>query len=288
MVVKQTTNHDEELATVFRCGQDELIGIHHVGTSSCELGVLFIVGGRQYRAGAHRQFTSLARELSQHGYPTFRFDVRGMGDSSGEPRHFLELDSDIDSALEAFIEHSPQLKAVLLWGFCDGASAPIVSASTLPLVKGVVMVNPWISSDVSAAKIQLKHYYRYRLFSHQFWRKMLSGKVNLMASVLSFCATIGKMLTRSSKKAKASLPDIVFNAIERYSGKVYILISEHDITAREFEEEYSKRVNSQKLSDKNTVLHHVIADHTFSAPEQHKLLSSFTLKFIQSVQKSSL
>jgi len=284
-VVKKTTNNGEQIATVFRCAQDELVGVHHVGSSSCTLGVLFIVGGRQYRAGAHRQFTLLARELSQHGYPTFRFDVRGMGDSSGEPRHFLDLDTDIDSALQAFKEHSPQLESVLLWGLCDGASAAIVCASALPLVKGVVMVNPWISTDDSAAKVQLKHYYRYRLFSHQFWRKMLSGKVNLMASLVSFFATIGKMLSRSPNIAKATLPDIVFNAIERYSGKVYILISEHDITAREFEEEYSKINNSQKLSDKNTVLHRVIADHTFSTPEQHELLRTFTFKFTQSLQE---
>lgn len=285
--MNQTTDSTEENAIAFHCGHDELIGVHHIGDPSCTLGVLFIVGGRQYRAGAHRQFTVLARDLSRQRYPAFRFDVRGMGDSSGEPRHFLELDGDIRSALEAFRTQSPQLRTVLLWGLCDGASAAIVSAGSLPLVGGVVMVNPWITTNDSAAKVQLKHYYRDRVFSDQFWRKLLSGKVNWKESLASFFSTIGRALIRSPRNSETALPDTVFDAIVQFEGKVCILISEHDITAREFEEEYSKRIKLQKLSDKNTALHRVMADHTFSSLEQHERLSALTIEFTETLQKAN-
>jgi alpha/beta superfamily hydrolase len=48
--------------------------------------VLVIVGGPQYRAGSHRQFTLLARSLAEQGFAVLRFDYRGMGDSTGAMR----------------------------------------------------------------------------------------------------------------------------------------------------------------------------------------------------------
>ena len=42
-------------------------------------GMLIVVGGPQYRAGSHRQFTLLARDVAATGVPTMRFDYRGMG-----------------------------------------------------------------------------------------------------------------------------------------------------------------------------------------------------------------
>ena len=60
-------------------------------TVTVRIGVLIVVGGPQYRVGSHRQFTLLARRLAAQGYPTLRFDYRGMGDSGGERRRFTKL-----------------------------------------------------------------------------------------------------------------------------------------------------------------------------------------------------
>ena len=81
-----------EVPLTFDCLGDTLIGILHKGASDASTGVLMVVGGRQYRAGAHRQFVKLARYLACHGIPVLRFDVRGMGDSEGDVRHFLALE----------------------------------------------------------------------------------------------------------------------------------------------------------------------------------------------------
>jgi uncharacterized protein len=81
------------------CNGDRMLGIHTRGAVRRGVGVLIVTGGPQYRAGSHRQFTLLARRLAADGYDSLRFDVRGMGDSTGEPRSFTELDDDIDAAL---------------------------------------------------------------------------------------------------------------------------------------------------------------------------------------------
>jgi len=74
--------HVEE-ALVFDCGGSSLIGVLSGAALAAERGVLIVVGGPQYRAGSHRQFTLLARHLAERGVPTLRFDYRGMGDSDG-------------------------------------------------------------------------------------------------------------------------------------------------------------------------------------------------------------
>ena len=60
-----------EHAVAFECGHEQLLGI--VATCAgptADTGVLIVVGGPQYRAGSHRQFTRLARSLAASGWPT--------------------------------------------------------------------------------------------------------------------------------------------------------------------------------------------------------------------------
>jgi len=47
--------------------------------------------------GSHRQFVQLARRLAKQGYPTLRFDYRGMGDSEGVYRSFENVGPDLQT-----------------------------------------------------------------------------------------------------------------------------------------------------------------------------------------------
>ena len=110
-----------EQALVFRCGADELVGVLASPERAAARGVLIVVGGPQYRAGSHRQFTLLARELAAGQIASFRFDYRGMGDSSGAARSFERAGEDIACAIDRFLERAPQVKEVVIWGLCDAA-----------------------------------------------------------------------------------------------------------------------------------------------------------------------
>ena len=77
------------------CAGDALVGVLSEptadgvdGTRTADIGVLLIVGGPQYRAGSHRQFTLLGRALAAAGVPCLRIDYRGMGDAHGDRRAF--------------------------------------------------------------------------------------------------------------------------------------------------------------------------------------------------------
>ena len=93
-------NFTEE-ALVFSAGGEELLGIIAKPEIPQDCGVLIVVGGPQYRVGSHRQFLLLSRRLASEGYPSMRFDYRGMGDSGGAMRDFDDISDDIGAAIEA-------------------------------------------------------------------------------------------------------------------------------------------------------------------------------------------
>ena len=99
--------HYEEQTLSFQCAGDVLQGVVTLPSSTRQpaaaRGVVVVVGGPQYRAGSHRQFTLLARALAARGIPVLRFDCRGMGDSEGAQRDFEQLDDDIGAAVSGFV-----------------------------------------------------------------------------------------------------------------------------------------------------------------------------------------
>ncbi|MCK7493609.1 MAG: hydrolase 1, exosortase A system-associated [Comamonadaceae bacterium] len=143
--------------------------LHHgaagAPASAGATGVVVVVGGPQVRAGGHRQFVHLARTLAAAGHPVLRFDVRGMGDSSGALRGFEQITPDIGAAVDALLQRAPGVRRVVLWGLCDGASAALLYLHERrdPRVRGVCLLNPWVRSEASLARTHVKHYYTRRL-----------------------------------------------------------------------------------------------------------------------------
>jgi hypothetical protein len=90
-----------ERALMFECGGETLVGVLAEPASPAMVGVLIIVGGPQYRAGSHRQFVLLSRQLAATGVAAMRFDYRGMGDSTGSPSSFDDVSEDIAAAIDA-------------------------------------------------------------------------------------------------------------------------------------------------------------------------------------------
>ena len=79
-------------ALVFPCAGEALVGVASIPATPLALGMVVVVGGPQYRAGSHRQFVLLARRAAAAGIATLRFDYRGMGDATGPPIGFENVD----------------------------------------------------------------------------------------------------------------------------------------------------------------------------------------------------
>ena len=98
----------------------------------------------------------MARALAAAGYPVLRFDVRGMGDSSGPLHDFLDQTPDVAAAIEALCREAG-VQRVMLWGLCDGASAALLYLHERPdpRVAGLCLLNPWVRSAQSLARTQV-------------------------------------------------------------------------------------------------------------------------------------
>jgi len=88
-----------------------------------DTGLLLVSGGNEIRSGAWGGQAQLASRLAAEGFPVFRFDRRGIGDSEGPNGGFLSSAPDIQAAIAAFRMVCPSLRRIVGFGNCDAASA---------------------------------------------------------------------------------------------------------------------------------------------------------------------
>lgn len=286
----------QEQAIRFRCQQEWLYGILNMPRQPVARGVLIVVGGPQYRAGSHRQFVLLARYLAERGVPVMRFDFRGMGDSDGAVRTFEHVGEDLRSAADCFFSESPFLKDIVIWGLCDAASAALFYAHQDQRVSGLVLLNPWVRTEQGIARAYLKHYYLERLFEPEFWKKLLSGKFSPLASIRSLYAFGRNSLQGGEASAAledgsgvlcdltAPLPERMLDGLKRFQGKIQIITSGNDLTAREFLDLAGSSADWQAAMRTKQVkcFHMASANHTFSTREWRDQVAELTAKRVLS------
>lgn len=254
----------------FDCHGDRLIGILHqpLGAQN-KIGVVIVVGGPQYRVGSHRQFTIMARAFAAAGYPTLRFDYRGMGDSEGEYLGFRSIDRDISAAVDAIKRETPEIDGVVLWGLCDAASACLIYGGTKKeFVLGKILVNPWIEGATSRAKAYVKHYYIKRIYQKSFWSKLFSASIRIDRALFELVSSFINSLKKESmvRHGGSEYVKKMFSGLFEAKCPLLMIASEMDLTAQEF------LIYSSKMSQWKNKLHwggfKLIklpeADHTFS------------------------
>ena len=274
-----------ERAITFDCEGDALVGILSAPPAPCETGVVIVVGGPQYRAGSHRQFVLLARALAREGFAVLRFDVRGMGDSAGAPRDFEAIGPDIDAAIAALMQQVPALRRVALWGLCDGASAALLHADAArdPRVCGLALLNPWVRSPESLARVHLRHYYWRRLVQPAFWSKLLRGGVGQAA----WRDLLANLRARRATPQPTRLPfqHRMAHGWAAFEGELLLVLSGNDFTAKEFidatrsEPVWAPALQHARLQRQDLPE----ADHTFTAPAWRQRVDEITLAWLKAL-----
>lgn len=283
-----------ETVVSFACGGETLVGVLAESASPARLGVVIAVGGPQYRAGSHRQFTLLARHLAAAGYPVLRFDYRGMGDSTGEAVDFESVVPDIAAAVDALMAQLPGLRQVVLWGLCDAASAALlyVGETADPRIGGLCLLNPWVRSETGYARTEVRHYYMRRLLEGSFWLKLLGGGVSVRRAM---CEAGGKLIKGFGGRripvvtTALSFQRRMVDAVGRFERPILLVLSGNDLTAKEFREHAARDAAWQCAIKKRKarVVELPYADHTFSTAEWREQVAATCAEWLGGVEVRS-
>ncbi|MGH8802466.1 MAG: hypothetical protein ACREX6_09285, partial [Casimicrobiaceae bacterium] len=180
-----------------------------------------------------------------------------------------------------------------------------VSAGDAPAVSGLVLVNPWVRSDETFARTRIRHYYVRRIFAVGFWRKLLTGRVRVGAALDEVREVLraaqgaredkAQMDGANASAAPADQANVaavsertpfrqrMLDGFHGFAGPVLLLMSERDLTAREFDTYARSDPHWKKLLGRPAVTRCDIADadHTFSATEARRGVERATIDWLR-------
>jgi exosortase A-associated hydrolase 1 len=249
----------------FSCRGSELAATIDDGRSAT--GLLIVSGGNELRSGAHRGMAKLAERLSRDGFPVFRFDRRGVGDSEGENGGFMSSGPDMAAAVSAFREACPGLDRIVAFGNCDAATALALHHDPDDIA-ALLLANPWVIENghgmPPAAAIRKRYWDRLKN-PRKLW-ELVTGRVNL--------AKLWQGMTAArSRGPESPLARAMAKALGSTNRPVTFILAEHDNTAVAFEEAWNGpafrelhgggRVRTIRIST---------ASHSFARPEDAEAL----------------
>ena len=208
-------------------------------------GLLIVSGGNEIRSGAHRGMAMLAARIAEAGYPVFRFDRRGIGDSEGANGGFESSGPDIRAAIAAFREAAPHVSRIIAFGNCDAASALLLHQ---PLsLNGLIVANPWTyggdAEDAEAPVLPpasaIRARYLARLKEPKSLLRLIRGEVDFRKLFRGLSA----LKTPAAPPAPDGLASRIDNAVAILACPVIILLATGDRTAQAFVENCSAALN---------------------------------------------
>ncbi len=214
----------------FECGGDPLVGT--LDGADRDIGLLIVSGGNEIRSGAYAGQAAMAQHFAHLGYPVFRYDRRGVGDSGGANGGFESSADDLAAAVCAFRTEAPQMKRIVAFGNCDAATALAFFHES---IDALVLANPWVieatSSDEgaptppSAAAVRAR--YLARLKNPRSLIDLFTGKIDLKKLV-------GGLAKAAQKEAPSGLAARLATSLAASSVPTSILVAERDTTALAF------------------------------------------------------
>lgn len=196
-------------------------------------GLLIVSGGNEIRIGAHRGMAELAATLAATGHPVFRYDRRGIGDSSGENNGFESTAQDISEAASAFRREAPHVTRIVAFGNCDAASALILFHAQAP-IDALILTNPWTiepsaeGNDLPPAAA-IRSRYLEKLKNPRELLRLLTGGVNIRKLISGLAKASAKQ-----SQPPTSLPARLATSLATAQIPVTILLAERDNTALAF------------------------------------------------------
>lgn len=213
----------------FDCKGDRLVGT--LDEAGGKTGLFIVSGGNEIRSGAHRGQAMLAQALAEQGFPIFRFDRRGIGDSEGINQGFENSADDIAAALACF-RREAEMERIVVYGNCDAATALALHANRHS-IDVFILSNPWVieeASGITHSPKQLRQRYLAKLRSPKAIWQFLTSATDFKK------LGAGLKTAASASPAPAPLAEKMLAALDVFTGDVHFFIASRDRTAQIFAE----------------------------------------------------
>lgn len=248
----------------FSCGADNLAGT--LDLASGTTGLLIISGGNEIRSGTFAGQADMARHMQALGYPVFRFDRRGVGDSEGVNTGFENSVDDIAAALAAFRESARTVRRVVGVGNCDAAAA-LALFPDADQFSALILTNPWTidpakthssTPAINAAAIRARYWAR--LKNPRSLYDLFAGRINIQKLALGIAQAVAPA---PSSALSARLND----RLAVCPRPITICLAERDTTAVAFREVWKSKAFEATRGQANiTLMSFNSASHSFAEP----------------------
>jgi pimeloyl-ACP methyl ester carboxylesterase len=269
--------------------------------------IILANSGSVHRVGPNRVYVKLARAAAAAGFSVLRFDLSNLGDSVvGNPsneNHPYPVHStqDIATTITYMKKHFGYQNFVIA-GLCSGAYSVFHAGLRLPLsnnIKEVIMINlltiyrPLDTAGIPTLSYQVEkdtQHYQQSVFSAKKWKKLFSGKVDLL-NLTSFAVQklfktvslqLGLIGEVMGLQGSSRLAQDLKNYTER-GIKINFFISSKDPGKRILMSHAKSFFNKQSNPDTLNITDIPDSDHTFS---EHSCRQLFVELFVAHIHKN--
>jgi exosortase A-associated hydrolase 1 len=212
------------------CGRDRLAGTLDEATGPT--GMLIVSGGNEIRSGAYAGQAAMAQHFAGLGYPVFRYDRRGVGDSEGSNGGFESSADDIAAAVAAFRAEAPHIARLVAFGNCDAATALAFQHEG---IDALVLANPWVI-EANASENDAPTAPSAAAVRARYWARLKNPRsiIDLVTGRIDLRKLAGGLAKASQIEAPSGLAARLASALATSSVPTGILVAERDTTALAF------------------------------------------------------
>ena len=252
------------------------------GGAPARWGVAFVHGWGGNRIGPHRIIVKVSRALAARGIASLRFDLRGRGDSPGDP-DATTLDMMIDDTCAAvdFLHGRLGEAPVALWGICSGGNVAIGAATLRPEVRRLVLLStlpfiPQKKAGESVARTK-KHALGYlaKLFSLATWKRAFTGAVDFAGVRKTLFGHYGKTPQRDHKDSARD----IMNAFRDYRGDALFVYGGADPEAVDARAHYEAFTRERGIPSEFVIIEG--SNHDFYSLEWESRITDLTSTWME-------
>jgi exosortase A-associated hydrolase 1 len=253
----------------FDCAGDRLAGSLDEGAATT--GLLIVSGGNEIRAGAYAGQAAMARHFADEGFPVFRYDRRGVGDSEGVNAGFDGSATDLLAAVAAFREEAHHIRRVVAFGNCDAATA-LALFHTDSSIDRLILANPWVIDTAEGDDSNMPDATAIR---SRYWARIKNPRS--LIDLLKGNIDLRKLATGLAKAARREAPSNLAarfaEALSATDARIELLVATQDRTAMAFTAAWQQAL-FQPLRDKPNIRLHSVetASHSFADPASRRWL----------------